>query len=39
VCVLIFDSPSNSVSRGKNSLLSDDLLERIDDIMFDNPFG
>jgi hypothetical protein len=38
VCVLISAGPSNSVSRGKNSLFSDDLLQRTDDTMFDNSF-
>ena len=31
-------NPSNSISTGKNSVLSDDLLQIIDDTMFDNPF-
>jgi hypothetical protein len=38
MCVTTFACLSNAVSRGKNSLLSDDLLQRIDDTMFDNPF-
>jgi len=38
VCILTFVGPSNSVNGGKNSLLSDDLLQRIYDIMFDNLF-
>jgi len=38
VCVLISVDPSNSISRGKNNLFSDDLLQRIDDTMFDNSF-
>lgn len=38
ICVLILVGPSNSVSRGKNSLLSNDLTQRIDDTMFDNSF-
>ena len=29
---------SNSISKGKNNLLLDDLLQSIDDIMFDNSF-
>jgi hypothetical protein len=29
---------SNSVSKGKHSLLSNDLLQRINDIIFNNPF-
>jgi hypothetical protein len=32
-------NPSKSVSRRKNCLLSNDLLKRIDDTMFDNPFA
>ena len=31
-------NPSNSISTGKNIVLSDDLLQIIDDTMFDNPF-
>jgi hypothetical protein len=38
MCVTTFAGLSNAVSRGKNNLLSDDLLQRIDDTMFDNPF-
>jgi hypothetical protein len=38
VCILTFVGPSNSVNGCKNSLLSDDLLQRIYDIMFDNLF-
>jgi hypothetical protein len=33
MCVIIFACLSNSVSRGKNDLLSDDLLQMIDDTM------
>jgi hypothetical protein len=33
-----FVGPSKLVSRGKNNLLSDDLLQKIYDTMFDNPF-
>jgi len=39
MCVLTYIGPSNSVSRGRNNLLSIDLLQRIDDTMFDNPFA
>ena len=39
MCVLIYIGPSNSVSRGKNNLLSIDLLQKINDTMFDNPFA
>jgi hypothetical protein len=39
VCVPISARPSNSVSRGKRSLLSDDLLQMIGNTMFDNPFA
>jgi hypothetical protein len=38
VCLSTSVGHSNSVSRGKNSLLLVDLLQRIDDTMFDNPF-
>ena len=31
-------NPSNSISTGKNSVLSDDLLQIIYDTMFNNPF-
>ena len=31
-------NPSNSISTGKNSVLSDDLLQIIYDIMFNNSF-
>ena len=31
--------PSKSVNKCKNNLLWDDLLQRIDDTMFDNPFA
>jgi hypothetical protein len=34
----MFVCPSNSVSRGKNNLLLDDLLQRINDTMLNNPF-
>jgi len=37
-CITTFASPSKSVSRGKNNLVLDDLLIRIDDTMFDNLF-
>jgi len=36
--ITTFASPSKSVSRGKNNLVLDDLLMRIDDTMFDNLF-
>jgi len=39
ICVLTYVGPSNSVSRGKNNLLSIVLLQRIDDTMFDYPFA
>ena len=39
MCVLIYIGPSNSVSRGKNNLLSIDLLQKINDTMFDNLFA
>jgi len=39
LCVLNFAGFSNSVGRGKNSLLLDDLLHRINDTMFDNACG
>jgi len=39
VCVLTFAGSSSLISRGKNNLLSDDLLQMIGDIMFDNPFA
>jgi hypothetical protein len=38
VGVSIFVGLSNSVSKGKHSLLSNNLLQRINDIMFNNPF-
>jgi len=38
VYVSMFACPLNSVSRGKNNLLSDDLLQRINDMMLNNPF-
>jgi hypothetical protein len=39
VCVQTSVGLTNSVGRGKNSLLPDDLLQIIDDNMFDNPFA
>jgi hypothetical protein len=36
--VLTFVGPSYSISRGKNNLLSIDLLQRINDTMFNKPF-
>jgi len=39
VCVSTSAGLSNSVDRGKNSFLSDDLLQMINDIMFDNRFA
>lgn len=39
ICVSTSTRPSNSVGRDKNSLLSDDLLRMIYDIMFGNPFA
>ena len=39
VCVLISASPTNSVDRGKNSLLLYDLLQIIDYNMFNNYFA
>ena len=38
MCVLTSSNPLNSVGIGKNSLLLDDLLQMIDDTMFDNHF-
>ena len=39
MCVLTYVGPSNSINRGKNNLLSIDLLQKINDTMFDNPFA
>jgi hypothetical protein len=38
LCAPTSVGPSKSISRGKKSLLLDDLLQRIDDIVFDNQF-
>jgi len=38
MCVPISTNPSKLVSRGKNNLLSDDLLRRTNETMFDNSF-
>jgi hypothetical protein len=39
VCVPTSIGPSNSVGRDKNSLSSNDLLQRINNTMFDNHFA
>jgi len=39
MCVSTSVGPLKSVSRGNNSLWSDDLLQLINDTMFDNPFA
>jgi len=40
ICISVSQSigSSKSVNKRKNSLLSDDLLQGINDTMFDNPF-
>jgi hypothetical protein len=37
--ILTSASPSNSISRAKDILFLDDLLQMINDIIFDNPFA